>query len=164
MQVTQQLIPLSGVSQGLTLQLVAKKPTPILIIVDPCVEDSVALQAVDATAEVILLDSRRNGIEQITEILIGRCQVRQLQLITLGCPGKLRLGAGWLDQAALQKYQNEIQSWRQAFTPDTDILLYDCTIAWGPEGMALVGRLSQLTGALLEICYSPYTDDLDLSA
>lgn len=161
MQVTQSLPLLSGVSSALTLQLATKKPTSTLVIVDPCVEDSVALmQAIDENAEVILLDSKRNGVEQITEILIGRCQIRQLQLISLGCPGKIRLGSDWLDQSMLSKYQPELQSWQQAFTPETEMLLYDCTVAWGTEGMAFVGQLSQLTGTLLAVSYSPYLDEL----
>lgn len=160
MQSSKQLVTLPHASPELSLQLSTRKPTHTLVIVDPSVEDSVALmQAINEEAEVIVLDSRRNGVEQITELLAQRCQIQHLQLIALGCPGRLQLGTIWLDQSLLDRYRSEIQSWQQAFRPEATLLLYDCTIALGVEGMEFVGQLSQMIGTLVSVSCSPYLNE-----
>lgn len=154
------LLALSQTIPGRSIQFASRRPSPTLVIVDPSVEDSVALtQAINEEAEIVLLDSRRNGLEQVTEVLVRHCQIQHLQIISLGCPGKLKLGSIWLDFAMLEAARSMLQSWQTAFTPETTILFYDCTIALGTEGMAFVGQLSQLTGALVSVSYSPYSQE-----
>lgn len=155
MQTSNPLLAIPQTIEGRSLQLASRKPSRSLVIVDPSIEDSIALmQAMNEDAEIILLDSRRNGLEQITEVLAYRCQIQHLQVISLGCPGKLKLGSIWLDFAKLEADRSMLQSWRQAFTAETTILFYDCTIALGAEGMAFIGRFSQLTNTLVSVSYS----------
>ncbi len=157
MQTSKSLLALPQSPQGRSLQLASQKPTHTLVVVDPSVEDSVALmQAVNEAAEIFLLDSRRSGLEQITEVLAHHCQIQHLQIIALGCPGRVKLGSTWLDMEQLDRYRSALHNWRQAFMAETTIFFYDCTIALGTEGMAFVGCLSQLTGAVISVSCSPY--------
>lgn len=128
------------------------KTARMLIVVDPTVPDYLALvRGEDRAAEVLVLEPSGNGIEQISDRLTERSvNLEKLQMIVHGNPGRVQLGSVWLDQETLNRYANTLQGWRQALMPDAKILLYGNTIVMGTEGMAFMGRLSQLTGALVE--------------
>lgn len=128
------------------------KTARMLIVVDPTVPDYLALvRGGDGTAEVLVLEPNGNGIEQISARLTERsATLERLQMIVHGNPGRVQLGSVWLDQETLNRYAGALQGWRQALMPDAKILLYGNTIVMGTEGMAFMGRLSQLTGALVE--------------
>ena len=79
----------------------------------------------------------------------------QAQVRLPGNPGKVQLGSVWLDQETLNRYAGMLQNWRQALMPNAKILLYGNMIVMGTEGMAFMGRLSQLTGALVETWDTP---------
>jgi hypothetical protein len=117
------------------------------------------MQAINEETELIVLDSRRNGVEQLTEILDYRRQIQHLQLIALGCPGRIQLGTIWLDSSSLPLYRSQLQSWQQAFEPDATLLLYDCTIALGIEGMEFVGQLSRILRMLVSVSWAPHIQE-----
>lgn len=138
------------------------KTARMLIVVDPTVPNYLALvRGGDDTAEVLVLEPNGNGIEQITDCLTERAtHLEKLQMIVHGNPGRVQLGAVWLDQETLNRYANTLQGWRQALLPDAKILLYGNNIVMGTEGMAFMGRLSQLTGVLVETWDAPHNPDL----
>lgn len=121
-------------------------------MVDPTVPDYLALvRGVDAATEVLVLNSGSNGIEQITDRLTDRStRLERLKMIVHSHPGRVQLGSVWLDRETLDRYGDTLQRWQQALMPDAKILLYGNTIVMGTEGMAFMGRLSQLTGTLVE--------------
>lgn len=155
MQTFQPLIVPPTFSKKPSLQLAAKRKTRSLTFVDSSIQDlSPWHQAIKHETEMIVIDSKRSGVEQITEVLSGRCQISYLQIISRSCPGKLQLGNAWLDASNLEIHRLEIQLWQQAFAANTTVLLSDPTVAAGIEGMALIGQLSQLTGALVAVLYA----------
>jgi len=123
--------------------------TKALVIIDPAVKDfSIVVRSLD-TAELLVLDADRDGIEQISARLQSYSALETLHIVAPTFPGVMKLGKTYLDAAGLEPYQTQIQSWRQAFSPHARILLHGPNVVMGTEGMALVGRLSQLTGAVV---------------
>ncbi|NJO77984.1 MAG: DUF4347 domain-containing protein [Cyanobacteria bacterium RM1_2_2] len=161
MQSSKSLILWPEPHQALSLVQPLDKTAKVLTVVDPTVPNYVALVRKADAAEVLVLEPEGNGIEQVTDRLTSRsANLEKLQMIVHGQPGKVQLGAVCLDQETLNRYANVLQSWRQALMPDAKILLYGNTIVMGTEGMAFMGRLSQLTGALVETWETPQNPQL----
>ena len=98
-------------------------------------------------AEVFVLDSERDGIQQITEILDNRSEIESLHIVSHGNDQGVQLGNLWLTNASLDGYAGQIASWCGSFSADADILFYGCDLASSSEGQDLVQALSALTGA-----------------
>lgn len=96
-------------------------------------------------ADVLLLDPKRDGIEQITEFLSHNPQTSSLQIISHGSPGCLYLGNSQLSLQTLDHYAPQLQTWNNRGA--RPILLYGCHVAAGEAGAAFIARLHQLTGA-----------------
>jgi hypothetical protein len=97
--------------------------------------------------EIVVLDSDRDGIEQITEALNRYRNLDAVHVISHGDDSSLQLGNRQLDQNTLRRNAHVIQSWSDAFNEDADLLLYGCDLAGGAKGQALIDALATLTGA-----------------
>ncbi len=121
-----------------------------LVVVDSFVQDlSPVVQALDTSAILMRLNPHYNGIEQITARLVQCPAVKRLHLLVQGRPGAMRLGSLWLTHAGLETHQELLQRWQQTFVPQAEIHLHSPNVVMGLEGMEFVGRLSQLTGAVV---------------
>ena len=118
-----------------------------LIFIDTNIDDYQSLIPEGNSAELVLLDSSRNGIEQITEILVTRSDISAINIISHGNDAELQLGDGLLNHNNLQNYAAELQSWSHALTEDADILLFGCNVGKTELGENFVQQLSDLTGA-----------------
>ena len=97
--------------------------------------------------EIVFLDNRSNGLDQITALLSGRKDIDAVHIISHGSEGTVQLGGSVLDLKSLSACAGEIESWANALTPDADLLIYGCNVAGSPDGRTLVDALSRLTGA-----------------
>jgi len=97
--------------------------------------------------EVVVLESDRDGIEQVSEILADRSNLDAVHFITHGSDGQINLGNSLLDLDSLESNNTAIQNWASALTEDADLLIYGCNLAATTEGEQLVDSLAQLTGA-----------------
>jgi Domain of unknown function (DUF4347) len=118
-----------------------------LVFIDSSVEGYQALIDGVMNAEVILLDSSRDGIEQITEALQQYSEVESIHIISHGGSGNVRLGSTLLNSSTLDRYTTQLQSWSNSLTINADILFYGCDIAAGEEGDRFIHQISQLTQA-----------------
>lgn len=98
-------------------------------------------------AEIITLDTSRDGIAQITDVLSQRTNVSAIHLITHGASGALQIGNANLDALTIGQYADAIGTWRNALTDNADILIYGCDFAANDVGKQLSQDLSALTGA-----------------
>lgn len=96
--------------------------------------------------EILILDSNRDGIAQITEALSNYEEVSSIQIFSHGDRGSIQLGNTELSSASLQQYQDELMDWGKVLSDDGDILIHGCNVAGG-EGANFVNRLSEITGA-----------------
>lgn len=96
--------------------------------------------------ELIILDSKSDGIAQVTDTLADYTDLDAVHFISHGRDGHINLGNSYLDSYSLEENSSVIEQWGDAFTEDGDILLYGCDIASGSMGTDLVDSLATLTG------------------
>ncbi|MGH8489367.1 MAG: DUF4347 domain-containing protein, partial [Gammaproteobacteria bacterium] len=119
-----------------------------IVFIDTSVEDYQKLIAgIDPSAEVVLLDATRDGVEQIAEALAGRSGIDAIHIISHGDDGAIQLGGSRLYFDSLLENANNIAGWGKALSADGDILIYGCDVAGSAEGQRLIDELSRLTGA-----------------
>lgn len=138
------------------LQLVPPQTAKVLVIFDSAVAGyQTLIRDIASTAKIVVLDANRNGVEQITETLSRCTALESLQIIAQSYPGSIQLGSIWLNHTALETHSNQLQAWRQALTPTARILVHGSRVAMGIEGMAFLGRLSQITGTMVATSGTP---------
>jgi outer membrane lipoprotein-sorting protein len=114
---------------------------------DAVLADLAARMAGGAQLEVVIIDSARDGLEQIDAALSGREDIAALHIVSHGDDGTLQLGCSVLDAGELGARAAELSGWGRALTSDADILLYGCDIGAGAGGLGLVQTLASVTGA-----------------
>ena len=98
--------------------------------------------------EVIVLDSLRDGVDQIAAALSGRTNISAIHILSHGEQGALHLGTATLNAESMQgQYLDELTTIRSALSSDADILVYGCDFASGDKGLESAALLSSLTGA-----------------
>ncbi len=97
--------------------------------------------------DVILLDTDRNGIHQISRSLEQYAEVKSVHIVSHGSDGQVQLGNGQLNGAAWQGYVAELGAWGQSLAENADILFYGCNLTASVEGRQLARNVQLLTGA-----------------
>jgi hypothetical protein len=114
--------PVSGFSETLAPPAVPVAPPdtrPLeLVVIDGAVDDAEQLVAglnLDASRrfEVVMLDSARDGVDQITELLASRSDVSALHIVSHGAQGILQLGTTLLDTDSLSSRAAALTQLRQ---------------------------------------------------
>ena len=111
------------------------------------INDLMKAQAEGRPIEVVVLESGRDGIEQITEAMAERRDVSAVHIVSHGSDGSLTLGNAKLNANNIEKYRDAIASWQASLTDGADLLLYGCDFAGSAQGREMVETLSSLTGA-----------------
>ncbi|MBF0400046.1 MAG: DUF4347 domain-containing protein [Magnetococcales bacterium] len=104
-------------------------------------------QQPEARFEVVLLDSRSDGVRQITQWLQQHEGLNAIHILSHGEEAALWLGSARLDATTLEPHSADLTAWGNALQPEGDILLYGCNVAGGTAGHAFVERIGQLTRA-----------------
>ncbi|MEG4634753.1 DUF4347 domain-containing protein, partial [Microcoleus sp. AR_TQ3_B6] len=125
-----------------------RTPNPSTIVfIDAAVADyQNLLDRVKLGVEAIVIDSHRDGVEQISEVLANRTNIESIHLVSHGEPGSLQLGKTRLSVDNLETYSQQLQQWRRALTIDADILIYGCNVAASRAGQKVrlgINSLSQ---------------------
>ncbi|MHA6963801.1 DUF4347 domain-containing protein [Zobellella denitrificans] len=129
-------------------QAVGDGPRKEVVFVDTRLPDyQELLRSVDPAAEVILLDSRHDGVQQIADALAGRSGIDAIHILSHGDQGVLLLGNAPLFEGNLSDYSSQLQSIGEALSAEGDILLYGCDVGAGDKGLAFLNSLAGLTGA-----------------
>ncbi len=116
-----------------------------MVFIDSGVEDLESLvKGVVKDAQVVVLDTSRDGVEQIAEVLAAQNNVGTVHIVSHGAPGCLYLGNSQLSLDTLEQYAPQLQ---QCFTTGKYLLLYGCNVAAGDAGAEFIQKLHQLTGA-----------------
>ena len=127
-----------------------------LVFIDMAVEDySDLVNGVLDNAQVFVLDSTQDGVEQITEILAScdRPNLTNIHIVCHGAPGCLQLGNTHLGLDTLDEYSQQLQLWHKIFSTSGksnnlwNLLIYGCNVALGDAGTEFVDKLHQLTKA-----------------
>ena len=119
-----------------------------VLFIDARVENSDSLaRGATAGTEVFVLDSTRDGVEQITRILANCSDLDSLQIVSHGREARVQLGSAELCSDNLENYSHLLQQWGNALSERGNILLFACSVAAGESGEAFVRRLKEITGA-----------------
>ncbi len=111
------------------------------------VRDLLANSSAIRQIDVFVLDAERDGIEQVSEALAGYTNLDAVHFISHGSGGVVQLGDTRLDHDSTQIRAQALAAWSAALSIDADLLFYGCDVASSPSGIALVERLSLLTGS-----------------
>ena len=119
-----------------------------IVFIDTRVEDyQTLMEGIDPNADVILLDSTRDGVEQIAEALAGRSDIDAIHIVSHGNQAELFLSTSHLTLDSMSgEYVDELAMIGQALSETADILIYGCNFGEGVLGQAAAARLAQLTG------------------
>ncbi|MBS0346675.1 MAG: DUF4347 domain-containing protein [Proteobacteria bacterium] len=124
-------------------------PIREVVIVDASVSDWKTLTAgINPNIPVILLPAGGNGLESIADALSSYDTLDAVHLVSHGGTGRLSLGDLQLTSNNLAAQSDALSAIASHLTPDSDLLLYGCSVAAGDSGHAFVDALSSaLNGA-----------------
>ena len=96
-----------------------------VVVVDPNIDDfDTFLNCITLGTEVFVLDAKRDGVQQITNILTARKGISCVHLVSHGESGCLKLGMTRLDGNTINRYSKDWELWKLALQPQAEILLY----------------------------------------
>ncbi len=139
-----------GLVQALeTVPAVATPATITIVFIDGAVHNRDQLLAgIPDSAEIVVLDSTRDGVEQIASYLAGRTGVDSIHIMSHGDAGRIYLGNAELTQQSVNgEHSDELAAIGRALTVDGDILVYGCDVAAGSGGQQLIDAIAAKTGA-----------------
>ena len=84
-----------------------------------------------ASAEIVLLDSRANALQDMAHYLAGHRGLEVIHLLSHGAPGRIELGALSLCSANLAAQSALLADIGRALQPGGDWLIYGCEVARG---------------------------------
>ena len=120
--------------------------TEIIFIEDNVKDFNTLLQGISPDKEIHILDSTRDGLKQIAEILTGRTGIDALHLLSYGKEASVNLGSLILNESSLQAHATELNAIGKSLSEDADILLYGCNIG-ANTGKNFTAQLAALTSA-----------------
>ena len=94
-----------------------------------------------------VLDTQKDGIEQIEQALVGYSNLDSIQILSHGSQGSLYLGNTVLSNNTLKKYQDQLANIGIHLNDTGDILVYGCNVAQGDTGLQFIDALAKATGA-----------------
>ena len=119
-----------------------------IVFIDATVADYDSLVAgVKPGIATVILDSKQDGVAQISEYLTNCQDVCALHIICHGSPGSLQLGTAQLSLETLDACASQLQKWAASLSAKAEILLYGCSVAAGDRGQAFIQQISRLTKA-----------------
>ena len=135
--------------------MIQKKIVSTLVFIDSNVEDYRGLiSGVCPNAEVIILDETLNGIEQITERLANKQNIKAVHIISHGSPGSVQLGANTLNSSNIESFAPGLKQWRKALIPGADILLYGCNVGADVSVTTDIDYIRHISQELKPLSYS----------
>ncbi|MEC4819754.1 MAG: DUF4347 domain-containing protein, partial [Scytonema sp. PMC 1069.18] len=120
------------------------KITSILFIDTSVYNYETLLRGVAGSIKAVVLDSNRDGVAQITDVLSQYREVQSVHIVSHGSPGTLYLGNSELSLNTLELYADQLKN---CFCLSSHLLLYGCQVAAGDAGTEFLTKLHQLTKA-----------------
>ena len=134
-------------TQGEFAPLTLGKPPRNIAFVDTALASLDTLIKGLEDTQVVLIDSQKNGIAQITKTLANYENLSGVHIFSHGSDGLLQLGDTILSHQTIDSYGESLQQWAAALSAEADLMIYGCNLVAGEGGNQLVKRIAQLTGA-----------------
>ncbi|MBD9680875.1 DUF4347 domain-containing protein, partial [Pseudomonas sp. PDM18] len=84
--------------------------------------------------DVVFLDSRGNGVQQMAQYLAAHPGAASVQIIAHGNAGDLWLGNSYVSAENIADYGNSLSQLGASMHAGGDILIYACNTAQGERG------------------------------
>ena len=110
-------------------------------------EDLAAQSETPTRYESFVLDSSRDGVEQISQTLAACHDVDTIHLVSSGSDGAIKLGSVWLDSTNLSAYAGDVARWGDALKVGGELLLHNNSLTASAEGRTLLEAMQALAGA-----------------
>ncbi len=143
---------LTPASHSATQDTLQTEPSHELVFIDKqvsgyeaIVSDLAAQQDKDRQLEVYFLDSQKDGILQISQILAPLNDIDAIHIISHGQAGEIQLGNQSLNSESIAGYRDPLSGWSDALAADADLLIYGCDVAGNLAGQTLLQTISALT-------------------
>ncbi len=118
-----------------------------LVFIDATVQDSTnLLSGLPPCSRVVTLDAGSHAIGQIWAASAGLTDLRSIQIVSHGAPGRMQLGGQIIDVDSLMRDRHIWADIARSLSDEAQILLYGCELAQGDAGRALMTCLWELTG------------------
>src|SRR3569623_1086194 len=118
-----------------------------VLFVDARVQDASSLvQGVTPGTEIVYLQQRQDGLQQMTDYLAHHPGATSVQLVAPGESGGLWLGSTYISADNVNDYAASLSQIGSEMKPGGDILIYACNTAQDARGVGFVESLAQLTG------------------
>ncbi|MFZ6746079.1 DUF4347 domain-containing protein, partial [Undibacterium sp. JH2W] len=124
----------------------AKMRTEVIFIEDNVKDLNTLLQGISHDKEIHILDSTKDGLKQITDVLTGRTGIDALHLLSYGKEASINLGSLILDESNLRSHATELNAIGKSLNEGADILLYGCNIG-ANTGKNFTDQIAALTSA-----------------
>ncbi|CAH0240659.1 hypothetical protein SRABI118_02706 [Massilia sp. Bi118] len=118
----------------------------IVFIEDNVADIDILIRGIGSGKEIVILDSSRDGLHQIAEVMAGRSGIDAVHIVSHGSAGVMSLGTLMLDAGSLDAYKDDLQAIGHSMSADGDILLYGCDIGAG-NSASFVQQMAIATGA-----------------
>ena len=106
------------------------------------------VQNIDAHTRIVLLDSTKDGVDEIASYLSAHKGMKNVYVFSHGSEAQLDLGTATLDSASMNgRYATDLAKINQSLAPNANILVYGCDFAKNADGDSAAHLLSKLTGA-----------------
>ncbi|MDZ8226250.1 DUF4347 domain-containing protein [Nostoc sp. ChiVER01] len=116
-----------------------------ILFIDTLVSNAeILLKGTFPSVETVILSAQRDGVEQITEALKQRQNIKTVHIVSHGAPGCLYLGNSQLSLDTLKDYVPQLQGCSRE---NLNLLLYGCNVAAGDAGEEFLYKLHSLMGA-----------------
>lgn len=119
----------------------------VVFVMNNLTEDTILLNGLKPGIEVYTLDSAKDGLQQMADILSGKSDIDAIHLLSHGTKGQINLGSVSLNNDNIQNYNDQLEQIGASLTEDGDILLYGCNVAEDSKSQDFVKKLGLVTGA-----------------
>ncbi|MDT3701114.1 MAG: DUF4347 domain-containing protein, partial [Thermincola sp.] len=130
----------------LTVQA-SSDPQEIVFIENNLPDYQSLVAGVKPVMEVHVLDSSKDGLEKMAQILAGRSGIDAIHLLSHGAAGQINLGVTTLTNVNLNDHADLLAQMGAALAEEGDILIYGCNVAKGAGGQQFISDLASATGA-----------------
>ena len=97
--------------------------------------------------EVVVINDKRDGVEQIAEALESRDEhYTAVHIISHGMVGGISLGASVLEDRTIEQHRANLERIAARLPDGADVLIYGCDVGSGSEGRGFLNTLSDIVG------------------
>lgn len=105
------------------------------------------IAGLSSTAEIVVLDPSKDGLQQMADYLKGREGLDAVHLLSHGADGTVQVGNVWLSSSNLAAHSAALESIGAALKADGDLMIYGCRVGESGTGQSFIDQLAAITGA-----------------